>query len=230
MDPIPSECALVNVGEIPVIDDVQVIICSEANFNESPTNGGGINATDIVPTTTEYTWTVFGSTFITGASDNLVPATSISQTLQNTTNTTQQVVYTVTPISTAIGECIGDTFTITVSVDPTPTIADTTLTVCSEIPFSYSAIGDGSAGSDSVPANTTYTWTVAANPDVLGQSADNTGLASLDQTLINQTNTPQLVVYTITTNIGFRMCWRRIHSDGDCRSSTFYFRYDSGYL
>ena len=197
-DPIPSECALVNVGEIPVIDDVQVIICSEANFNESPTNGGGINATDIVPTTTEYTWTVFGSTFITGASNNLVPATSISQTLQNTTNTTQQVFYTVTPISTAIGDCIGDAFIITVTVDPTPTIADTTLTVCSEIPFSYSATGDGSAGSDSVPANTTYTWTVAANPDVLGQSADNTGLASLDQTLINQTNTPQLVVYTIT--------------------------------
>ena len=85
----------------------------EANFNVSPTNGGGINANDIVPATTEYTWTVVAPAFISGASDNLVQAASIFQTLVNATNTVQQVVYTVTPISTAIGECIGDSFTIT---------------------------------------------------------------------------------------------------------------------
>tara|TARA_B110000037_G_scaffold208831_1_gene257370 strand:+ start:10940 stop:22621 length:11682 start_codon:yes stop_codon:yes gene_type:complete len=202
-DPIVSACALVNVGEIPVIDDVQVIICSEANFNVSPTNGGGINANDIVPATTEYTWTVVAPAFISGASDNLVQAASIFQTLVNATNTVQQVVYTVTPISTAIGECIGDSFTITVFVNPTPTIADKTLTLCSEEPFSFTASGDGSAGSDTVPANTTYTWTVVDNPNITGETNDTTGTTSLDQTLINQTNTPQLVVYTITPESDF---------------------------
>jgi len=202
-DPIKSACALVNVGEVPVIDDVQVIICSEANFNVSPTNGGGINANDIVPATTEYTWTVVAPTFISGASDNLVQAASIFQTLVNATNTVQEVVYTVTPISTAIGECIGDSFTITVFVNPTPAIADKTLTLCSEEPFSFTASGDGSAGSDTVPANTTYTWTVVDNPNITGETTDTTGTPSLDQTLINQTNTPQLVVYTITPESDF---------------------------
>ena len=197
-DPIISACALVNVGVIPIIDDVQRTICAGDAFNVSPTNGGGVNGPDIVPTTTEYTWTVVAPAFITGATANTIQAVSISQTLVNSTNTVQQAVYTVTPISTAIGTCIGDPFTITVFVNPTPTIANTVLDVCSEIPFSFSASGDGSAGSDSVPAFTTYTWTVAANTDVLGESSDNTALLSVDQTLINQTNTPQLVVYTIT--------------------------------
>jgi len=196
--PIVSECALVNVGEIPVIDNVQLTICAGAPFNVVPTNGGGINATDIVPSTTEYTWTVTGSGFISGAVDNPTQAVSISQTLENATNTVQQVVYTVTPISTAVGTCIGDTFTITVSVNPTPTIANTTLEVCSETPFSYSASGDGSAGTDSVPVLTTYTWTVVDNINIQGETPDNTGTATLDQTLINISNTPQPVVYTVT--------------------------------
>ena len=196
--PITSECALVNVGEIPVIDNIELTICAGDTFDEAPTNGGGINLTDIVPTTTEYTWTVTGSAFISGAVDNTTQAVSISQTLVNSTNTVQQVVYTVTPISTAIGSCIGDPFTITVSVNPTPIIANAALEVCSETPFSYSASGDGSAGSDNVPANSTYTWTVIDNPNILGETTDITGVATLDQTLVNITNTPQLVVYTVT--------------------------------
>ena len=196
--PITSECALVNVGEIPVIDNIELTICAGDTFDEAPTNGGGINLTDIVPTTTEYTWTVTGSAFISGAVDNTTQAVSISQTLVNSTNTVQQVVYTVTPISTAIGSCIGDPFTITVSVNPTPIIANAALEVCSETPFSYSASGDGSADSDNVPANSTYTWTVIDNPNILGETTDITGVATLDQTLVNVTNTPQLVVYTVT--------------------------------
>jgi len=197
-DPIVTACALVNVGEIPVIDNVQLTICAGAPFNVVPTNGGGINAADIVPTTTEYTWTVAGSTFISGAVDNPTQAVSISQTLENSTNTTQQVVYTVTPISTAIGTCTGDPFTITVFVNPTPTIVNTEQEVCSGTPFSYFAFGDGSAGSDNVPAGTNYTWMVDDNPNILGESPEAGGLGSIDQTLVNQTNAPIVVVYTIT--------------------------------
>ena len=195
---ITSDCALVNVGEIPVISDVSETICSLEAFLVNPTSGGGVNADDIVPTPTLYTWTVDSNSSILGASDNSTPVSSISQTLENITNIPQQISYTVTPISDAIGNCIGDPFEIIITVNPVPTIADETITVCSSDPIEYVPSGDGSGGSDIVPSNTSYTWTFVPNSNVTGATLNTSGSSQFSQTLINTDNTQQTVVYELT--------------------------------
>jgi hypothetical protein len=64
---------------------------------------------------------------------------------------------------------------------------------------------------DIVPANTTYTWTVASNPDVEGESNQNTGQTSISQTLTNTSNTVKTVIYTV----------RPTYVTGNCAGSTF---------
>jgi gliding motility-associated-like protein len=196
---IVSDCALVNVGEIPSIDDVTQTVCSSSSFSVTPTNGGGINSADVVPTPTLYTWTVNSDPFILGASNNSIPQGSITQTLENTTNVPKQIIYTVTPISDGVGNCVGDTFDITVTVNPTPTIADETLTTCSSNTVTFIPSGDGVGGTDIVPVNTTYTWTFVDNVSVSGESTStSSGEAFFSQTLVNNDSSPQAVDYQFT--------------------------------
>lgn len=87
-----------------------------------PTGGDGI-----VPGGTTYTWglpVVTGG--ITGAATG-AGAANISGTLSNPTNTAQTATYTVTPLS---GACTGSTFSVTITVDPTPVVNDLTTTTC----------------------------------------------------------------------------------------------------
>ncbi|AOR25785.1 hypothetical protein FORMA_06120 [Formosa sp. Hel3_A1_48] len=196
---IVSDCALVNVGEIPSIDDVTQTVCSSSSFSVTPTNGGGINSSDVVPNPTLYTWTVNSDPFILGASNNSIPQGSIAQTLENTTNVPKQIIYTVTPISDGVGNCVGDTFDITVTVNPTPTIADETLTTCSSNTVTFIPSGDGLGGTDIVPVNTTYTWTFVDNLSVSGESTStSSGEAFFSQTLVNNDSSPQAVDYQVT--------------------------------
>ena len=196
---IVSDCALVNVGEIPSIDDVTQTVCSSSSFSVTPTNGGGINSSDVVPNPTLYTWTVNSDPFILGASNNSIPQGSIAQTLENTTNVPKQIIYTVTPISDGVGNCVGDTFDITVTVNPTPTIADETLTTCSSNTVTFIPSGDGLGGNDIVPVNTTYTWTFVDNVSVSGESTStSSGEAFFSQTLVNNDSSPQAVDYQVT--------------------------------
>ena len=173
------------MGQVPVIENVSETICSLDTFTVIPSDGGGVNLNDVVPSPTLYTWTVSSNSSILGASDNQTLESSISQTLENTTNVPQQITYTVTPTSDAIGNCIGDPFDIVVTVNPLPTISDETLTICSSEPIIFSPSGDGSLGSDIVPPITTYTWTFVPNANVIGATTNSSGSNQFTQTLIN---------------------------------------------
>ncbi len=111
---IRSNPATVIIEQIPIISNQNPTICSSATFTITPTN----SSTDIVPTGTTYTWSTptinpIGS--ITGATAQVIPQPSISQTLVNTTTAPATVTYTVTPTT---GICVGATFTITVTINP----------------------------------------------------------------------------------------------------------------
>jgi uncharacterized protein (TIGR02145 family) len=86
-----------------------------------------------------------------------------------------------------------------VVVNPAPIITDMTTTICSGAAFSGTPV-DVTNGT--VPVGTTYTWTVAANSNVTGQSAQATAQSSISQTLTNTTTTSQSVVYTVTPTFG----------------------------
>lgn len=86
-------------------------------------NGDAFTATPTgtkIPTGTQYTWTVTPNTNVTGYSDQTTPVDApISQNLTNTSNALQTVVYNVTPVTDG---CNGETFTISVDVEPTPVL------------------------------------------------------------------------------------------------------------
>lgn len=111
---ISTNAAEVIINPNPVIASEIVTICSGVTFTVIPTNSGS----NIVPVGTSYIWSnpvvnPLGS--ITGATSQATPQSQISQNLINTTTSPATVTYTVTPTS---GVCIGNNFTITVTVNP----------------------------------------------------------------------------------------------------------------
>ncbi len=113
-DPIQSSIALVNVNQIPVIDFAQITIYSEETFLFDPSSV----ASNIVPAGTTYTWTSPTSSSpgaILGSSAEFSPQTNISQTLENTETFPVIETYTITP---ATPSCIGNSFTLEVTVNP----------------------------------------------------------------------------------------------------------------
>jgi|GEM_PF-1236807 len=132
-DATSTKCSNVQTGSVTVVvnpvpkgyDDAVTLDCAgilaydlQANVNNT-TNGGNNLASS-------FTWTVNSNANVMGA--NSGNGTSINQTLFNTSNTVQQLVYTITPTATGAGNCTGNSFTLTVTVP-----------VCSSIAISKSA-------------------------------------------------------------------------------------------
>src|SRR5690606_26630521 len=116
-----------------------VVAYSEYAFTVTPTNGIP-SATTIVPAGTKYTWTVIDNPNVTGDVAQPTPQENISQTLINNSTEVQTVTYTVTPISGAAGNCIGETFEVVVTLNPRPRLTSpTSLDFCSSnsVRFSY---------------------------------------------------------------------------------------------
>ena len=165
-------------------------ICSEASFLLTPTNGG----TDIVPSSTTYTWVPAVNTNITGASSQNVGQTNITETLTNLTSGIQTQTYIVTPVLQ--NSCTAANFSASIIVKPKPRIANMVETVCSVTPFSASPV-DG-LGTNLVPSNTLYTWTVGSNTNLLGQSDQTIPQVNIGQTLSNSTSITQTIYYTVS--------------------------------
>ena len=111
---ITTNAAEVTINQNPVIATETKVICSSTSFTVSPSTTSG----NIIPLGTTYTWTaptINPSGSITGAASETLPQTSISQTLINNTANPATVTYTVIPAS---GTCIGNSFTVTVTVNP----------------------------------------------------------------------------------------------------------------
>ena len=116
----------VTVNPLPAISAMTSTICSGGTFTASPVNG----VDGVVPAGTTYTWTtpaITGS--LTGGSAGA--GASISGTLTNTVNTAGTATYTVTPTS---GSCTGADFTVTVTVNPKPSITAMTAASAVETP------------------------------------------------------------------------------------------------
>jgi gliding motility-associated-like protein len=179
--------ATVTVNPKPTIANINTTVCSVTPFTVTPTNGS-----DIVPAGTVYTWIVGNNSNLSGQSDQNLPQTNISQTLVNATSITQPLYYTVHPTSSA--GCVGPQFTIRVDVKATPNIASASRTICSGSSFTVLPTNVGNI----VPAGTTYTWNVVANPKVTGNADQSTGLDRVSQVLNNISNVNQSIVYNVT--------------------------------
>ncbi len=108
--------------------------------------------------------------------------------------------YQVISTSTLNGiTCSATSNTLTVTVSSAPVVQNVNQTICSGTAFTVSPVN---GGGNSIPAGTSYTWTVNNNPNVSGQSSQNSGQNSISQTLTNNTNTPQTIIYSVTPTAG----------------------------
>jgi hypothetical protein len=134
-----------------------------------------------------FTWTIVDNPNVTGESAG--SGDNITQILTNLSSTSQTVVYTVTPTSDPDG-CVGNTFNITVTVNPEPIVNSFTANeTCSR-----SNIG-GSSTLPSAGTNigiSTYTW-VSVSPDMMTATGGNDAVFGVNSSNFaspfNQTNT-----------------------------------------
>lgn len=187
-----SDSVLVTVNPSPEIGNKSDTICSQNTFSITPVN----QLNDVVPTGTTYSWSVPVVTGgITGGTSGN-NATTITGNLVNPTNVPQTATYIVTPTS-GLG-CKGSTFTLTVVVNPKPSINNLTAFTCSGVEFSSSPIN---VTNGVVPNGTTYSWTL---PTVTGGLIG--GLAGSGDTikgvLTNPTNVAQEATYIVTPTSG----------------------------
>ena len=188
----PRVPIVVTINPKPIIPDTIRTICSGQSFTVSPVS---YLPNIVVPANTSYTWVVATNSNVTGYSNQNTGVSVISQTLVNTTNTQQTVVYTVTPTSGSAGNCVGQIFTISVIVKPKPNARDTTFSICSGSSFIINPVN---TSTQIIPSGTSYTWSISTNAQLNGQSAQSTPLAQVNQTLNNNSNIPQAIVYTVT--------------------------------
>ena len=111
-----------------------------------------------------FSWSAAANANVTGETTTTSTATSITDNLNNVTNAPQTVIYTVTPTS-AIG-CVGNPFTVTVTVNPEPVGVDPLPATCSDVPLAVSL----QAAISNLPTGVTFSWSAAANANVAGET------------------------------------------------------------
>ncbi len=181
---------LATVNPIPTVAAVPLsqTICSESTI--TPITITNPNA--VVGTT--YSWTRTNSSNLTGIA-NSGSGPSIAGILTNLTNIPQTTTFSVTASADGCETTIN---TISVTVNPRPTVAATPLTqsICGSLSFAPITISN--------PNNvvgTTYSWIRDNIVDVTGLATFGSG-GIISGTLQNNTNTNQTVTFTITATAG----------------------------
>ncbi|MCL9770389.1 hypothetical protein NAT47_08160, partial [Flavobacterium sp. HXWNR69] len=178
--------------EMPVI--------TNTNLTQTICTGGTtspINLSSSMASGTVFNWVVTATNGITGfttpGTGNIIPGV----TLINPSNTSGTVTYTVTPSSNG---CVGTPIDFVITVNPSPLVPAQTLSVCSGNAFTVSL--SNNPPSVILPLGTTFTWTVTSPGGITGASNQTTPVSSIGQTLVNTTNAPIDVIYTITASTG----------------------------
>lgn len=180
----------ITVNPVPSITTTQdQTICSNTAFSIIPLDGGG----NIVPAGTTYSW---GLPVVTGGITGgaaLNNQTTINGNLTNPTDVVQTATYTVTPKS---GTCIGSTFTVVITVNPSPKVlfSGSNQTLCSgsdSLPISLSSPTTG---------NITFHWSANVPTGITGAAASGTGTIPT-QTLVNTTTNSITLIYTATATV-----------------------------
>jgi hypothetical protein len=165
----------------PVGEDLQTMTCSDVALNvdlqSRITNG----------LSSDFTWTVSDNPNVTGEAGG--SGDVITQTLNNVSSSDQIVTYTVTP--TAENGCVGNTFTVEVTVKPEPVGQNLQTMTCSDVALNVDLQNQITNGLSS-----DFTWTVADNPNVTGEANGNGDF--ITQTLNNVSGSDQIVTYTVT--------------------------------
>jgi PKD-like domain/Bacterial Ig-like domain (group 2) len=198
---------VVTVNPNPAITPMTATICSGGSFSVTPQNV----VDGAVPAGTTYTWGLpTGANITGGATDvSLVDETSITGTLTNTSRGIRTAIYTVTP---SFAGCAGTPFTVTITVNPKPSITDMTASTCSGVAFTVNPV-NGVNGL--VPnSTTTYSWSApSVTGGMLGAAGTGTSVTGITGTLTNNTAIDQTATYVVTPTASATL--------GGCVGATF---------
>jgi gliding motility-associated-like protein len=186
---------LITVNPKPLNPNQTANICSHETLAFVPTNNP---PTTIVPSGTTYTWTYVDNPNVTGESNQSSATDTVRQTLINTSNTAQQVVYNITPTSGVAGNCVGSSFQLTVTVNPVPEIPTLSATICSGNSFTITPTNGQPNTNTIVPAGTTYSWSAPALPSGMSGAASGNNQTSISGSLTNTTFAPITITYVVT--------------------------------
>jgi len=181
----PNECTTdfdltVTVKPAPKIDNIVKSICSGQKFDTIPS----ASATNIIPNSTNYTWTVTNNANITANAtsipDETLGKSSISSTLEliNASNTSKSVVYNVTATSGETPNQCQSTFNVTITVKPKPAAPTFTITAqpkCNALGFAEVSVSSFS------PPSTDYKFTPSSkiSMDAAGKISAESGNYSI---------------------------------------------------
>ncbi|MDA0880305.1 MAG: gliding motility-associated C-terminal domain-containing protein [Bacteroidetes bacterium] len=164
------------VEPTPYIPNVIQTLCDSESYVLSPVNGLNPDSSTIVPNITTYTWSdpvvvgSIGAGEVTGWNTGTDAAFFDSGVLENNTTNQQTVIFTVTPTyavpsNPLITQCVGDDFTITITLNPSPEINE----VITNVGCSYTnPICGASIELNPIGGNPfTYLWEYLTDPTVV---------------------------------------------------------------
>jgi large repetitive protein len=160
------------------------IICS------GDTTDAVILDSDLSGAIIEWTSQSNGTVGVVAAGVGKIPA----QTITNTTNNPIEVLFFAKIASENLGSCEEVIATYRVTVNPEPVFQDEVLEICSSQISSFSP-------QNLIPGST-FTWTVSSPATVSGAVSSQVAQSTLPLELVNSSNSPQTVNYTLTPFLG----------------------------
>ena len=183
-----SDTVVITLSQTPTITNTvtsQEVCSDDASIQFDFTS-------DVAGTT--YSWVATENTNLTGYTESGTTAFIPSQTITNTTNTDQDLVYTITPIADG---CAGTPFEYTLTIQTKPLIADKDETICDGETFNIQPTDN--SPTEIVPVGTTYSWSApVSNPvGAISGGSEAASQASISQTLTNSTDNPATLTYNV---------------------------------
>ena len=193
----------INVRPEPVGVDASYTFCSDAAFAidlQQQINNGGNNVLS------SYAWAIAPP--VNGTLNNLPtngtasnPPPHLLGAINNTGASVGSVTYTITP--TSLFNCEGETFDVTININPEPVVNSISVTSCSDVPISNGTLPNDANNSPNVATNG-YSITAISNTANLSVVSGNPGLWNdttntvlIDDAWHNTSNQDQNIIYTI---------------------------------
>jgi PKD repeat protein len=166
------------------------IVCSDVAANYNLLNNVAILGNNVGST---FSWFATDNTSVTGESMSPQTGPIVTNILNNVTNLSQGVVYSITPTSAA--GCVGNSFSITINVSPEPVGISSSNVICSDLSVAYDLQNNVNTSGNNLAAN--FGWSASTNGNVSGEGTLVKNASLIDDILINGTNSVQNVLYTI---------------------------------
>lgn len=199
----------VPVNPQPVVANQNLSVCTDAAVGVNFSSSSSVAAASYNVTALNLN----GLTVSAGGAavaNGLAPGALADDAFTNNTGLPVNVIYTVVPVSAS--NCLGNSFTLTVTVNPKPVGANAAAAaICSgnSVGYNLQTQNINSVG-NSVPSN--FSWlALVDNGDVTGESLGANTSTTINDVLINTSGTDQTVTYTVTPT----------STAGSCAGSSF---------